>query len=55
MHDLRKRCPDVKAIENSDKIIKIKNFDYELWHSRTTKEVDSEREKKRNKENDQVT
>ena len=45
MHDVRKRGPD-NVIENSDKIIKIKNVDNELWHAHTTKGVDIEREKR---------
>ena len=32
-------------------MIKVKIFDTELWHSNATKAVDSEREKKKQKDN----
>ena len=48
VQELRKRGPDDTAIRKSDKGTKVNFFDAELWHS----QVDSEREKKRHKEND---
>ena len=54
MHAFRTRNIDINMIENSNKIIKIKMFDTELWHAHSTKAVDSEHEKKRHIENDQM-
>ena len=51
MQEVRKRAPDDTVIGKSDKIIKVKIFDAELWHSHAIKVADSEREKKRHKEN----
>ena len=49
--EVRKRGLEVTWIGQGDKIIKVTIFDIELWHSCATKSVDSEREKKRHKEN----
>ena len=51
----RKRSPDANVQVNSVETTKIKNFDNELWFSHATKSVDSERDKKRHKENEEVS
>ena len=35
----------------NDKPTTVKNYDVETWQARTTKEVDSERERKRHEDN----
>jgi len=52
MNEDRKRGPDVNVQENSAEAIEIQNFDNELWFTFATKAVDSERDKKRHKENE---
>ena len=51
----RKRGPDVNVQENSAETTDMQNFDDELWFAFATKAVDSERDKKRHKENEQVS
>ena len=51
----RKRGPDANVQANSVETRKIKIFDNELWFSHAIKAVDSEIDKKRNIENEQVS
>ena len=38
--------------KQNDESTEVKNYDAEVWHVCTTKAVDSERERKRHKDND---
>ena len=52
MRNDRKRRQDVNVIVNCAETTKIKNVDNDLWNKDATKVVDSEREKKRHKDNE---
>ena len=48
---MRKRGSEVTRIDQYANKIKVKHFDTDLWCARAIKSVDSEREKKRHKDN----
>ena len=51
VQDMRKRGTYVARLKQNDNATKVKNYDTEVWHAHATKEVDSERERKRHKDN----
>ena len=55
MNEDRKRGLDVNLQENSAETIEIQKFDNELWFAFETKVVDNEIDKKRYKEDEQVS